>query len=200
MSRPLNKSTREKILESAYLLFYKKGCRATSMDDVAQSAGIKKANLFHYYKTKDELVLAVVESAVSCLKERLRKQLAGETGQDPVKTIKTLFQESSKRMKKSFCCGGCFIGNISQELSDHNEEIRRQVAGYLKFWQKELEAFFERAKQKKQFSSGLSSQLAAHSVVTIMEGTMILCKAHKQTKTFELSSRFVVEYLQNYQK
>ena len=64
MSRRPNIELREKILCSAHRLIYKSGFKGVSMEDIAEAAGIKKANLFHYYPTKEALGLAVFDFAV----------------------------------------------------------------------------------------------------------------------------------------
>ena len=197
MARPANHKIRQTIIESAYALFYKNGYRGVSMEQVAAASGIKKANLFHYYSTKEKLALAVLDGAILCLKKRIAQQFVPGPN-DPVKTIKNIFSEISKRMKNADCCGGCFIGNIAQELCDHNPAIRKKVADYLRFWENELEQFLLRAVQQKKLSKKLPTQMAAESIVCLIEGSMMLSKAYKQTKIFDQASRFIVGYLDNY--
>lgn len=48
-------STKEKLCEAALDLFSKKGFAATSVDEIAESIGIKGPNLYKYFKGKDAL-------------------------------------------------------------------------------------------------------------------------------------------------
>ncbi|MFQ6672938.1 MAG: TetR/AcrR family transcriptional regulator, partial [Candidatus Tectimicrobiota bacterium] len=45
--------TKEKILREARRLIHMNGFRATSVDTIAKAAGIKKANIFYYFPTKE---------------------------------------------------------------------------------------------------------------------------------------------------
>jgi TetR/AcrR family transcriptional regulator len=63
MARKPNTEARRRILEAARELFLERGLRGVSMEEVAGAAGIKKANLFHYYPRKESLELAVLEQA-----------------------------------------------------------------------------------------------------------------------------------------
>ena len=63
MPGKVNVGARQRILEAARKLFHERGLRGVSMEDVAGAAGIKKANLFHYYPTKESLELAVLDQA-----------------------------------------------------------------------------------------------------------------------------------------
>ncbi|WP_397536386.1 TetR/AcrR family transcriptional regulator [Rummeliibacillus pycnus] len=53
--------TREKIVQTARNLFYKKGYDATSTSIIAKEVGVSEAALYKYFKGKMELLLATVE-------------------------------------------------------------------------------------------------------------------------------------------
>ena len=54
--------TGTRIRQKAHELFMQYGLRSVSMDDIANSLGISKKTIYHFYADKDELVDAVVES------------------------------------------------------------------------------------------------------------------------------------------
>lgn len=51
---------KRKTLEAAVLLFSKKGYQGTSTLEIAQAAGVSQATIFKYFKTKEDLLLALV--------------------------------------------------------------------------------------------------------------------------------------------
>ncbi|WP_424356134.1 TetR/AcrR family transcriptional regulator [Methanobacterium sp. MBAC-LM] len=55
------KTTKERIFESAIDLFAQKGFDATSMREIAEAVGIKKASLYSHYKSKNEIMDNVFE-------------------------------------------------------------------------------------------------------------------------------------------
>jgi AcrR family transcriptional regulator len=59
---PNGNPTRERIIGAATKLFYSEGIRATSVDAVAEKAGITKKTLYYHFQTKDELVAAYLAS------------------------------------------------------------------------------------------------------------------------------------------
>ena len=59
----LRTATREKILCAAVTLFAEKGLAGTSAKDIAKEADISIGLMYHYYKTKDEVYEAVVDTA-----------------------------------------------------------------------------------------------------------------------------------------
>ncbi|WP_181781604.1 TetR/AcrR family transcriptional regulator [Pseudonocardia pini] len=62
-ARPLEPSRWERILEAAAELFRTQGYAATSMTEVAEAAGLLKGSLYHYIRTKEDLLAAIVEEA-----------------------------------------------------------------------------------------------------------------------------------------
>jgi AcrR family transcriptional regulator len=52
---------RDKILETASDLFYKRGVRAVGVDLVVEQAGVAKTSLYRHFGTKDDLIAAFLE-------------------------------------------------------------------------------------------------------------------------------------------
>jgi AcrR family transcriptional regulator len=52
---------RERILETAYELFARRGIRAVGVDEVIERAGVAKATLYRHFASKDDLVIAFLE-------------------------------------------------------------------------------------------------------------------------------------------
>jgi AcrR family transcriptional regulator len=52
---------RQRILDSAYELFARRGIRAVGIDEVIDSAGVAKATLYRHFPSKDDLVVAFLQ-------------------------------------------------------------------------------------------------------------------------------------------
>lgn len=63
--------TREKILTVAARMFGKYGFRKTTVDEIARSAHKAKGSVYYYFKSKEELFLAVVNQEINTLKSGL---------------------------------------------------------------------------------------------------------------------------------
>jgi AcrR family transcriptional regulator len=61
VDRALEPGARERILDTAYELFARRGVRAVGVDEVIERAGVAKATLYRHFPSKDELVLAFLE-------------------------------------------------------------------------------------------------------------------------------------------
>ena len=183
MSRRPNLKVRERILRVALDLFHGRGFKGVSMEDVASAAGIKKANLFHYYPTKEEMV----------------REKFSDKG-DPIRTVESMFLDSLARMKENRCSRGCFLGNLAQEISDYNEKLRRKVAECFGFWVQELASFLGCWQAKGYFRKNLRPRESAEAILSLLEGATLFSKANKQVGAIENARRMVAVYLGGYRR
>jgi len=195
MGRRPNDKAREQIVCAAFDLFYERGFNGVSMDDVAKAAGIKKANLFHYYPTREDLGLAVLSYGTTCQKAGLDKRFSN--GSDPIKVVEGMFTDAASSMKKSKCCRGCFMGNVAQEISDHNEKLRSKVSDYFRFWVDRLTAFLDRWRGEGYFRKDLNPEESAQAIIALFEGAMLCAKVSKEIGALENAGKMARAYLVN---
>jgi AcrR family transcriptional regulator len=65
--------TKQRILDSAFAVFWRQGFVRASLDEIAKKAGITKRTLYQHYRSKDDLIAAVAAQATDLAWERLRR-------------------------------------------------------------------------------------------------------------------------------
>lgn len=78
----------EEILNAAEKIFFEKGLNAATMDEIAEKAELGKSTLYLYYKSKEDLYLAVMMRGGEILHSMFRE--ATSTGEPTLKLIKNL--------------------------------------------------------------------------------------------------------------
>lgn len=68
-------AAKEKIIQSAFQVFTKKGYQTATMDDIAKEVGVSKAALYQYFKNKKELLNEIVLSYHNMFREVIRAAL-----------------------------------------------------------------------------------------------------------------------------
>src|SRR5210317_760155 len=74
----LHTDTEQKIIASAEKLFYRKGKAGTSMQDIADDAGINRTLLNYYFRSKDQLFEAVFRNAMASFVPNLAEMLRSD--------------------------------------------------------------------------------------------------------------------------
>jgi len=128
----------------------------------------------------------------------LRVVDSGLDAQDSViiRGIQKIFEEAAALMRQSHCSGGCFFGNLAQEVADGNEPIRQKVAEHLDAWTLELAAFFERWRRTGYFREDFQPHVAAQAILSLLEGALLFCKASKSPAPVESAKHLAVSYLE----
>jgi AcrR family transcriptional regulator len=85
-------SRRDELLELAATMFAERGLRATTVRDIADSAGILSGSLYHHFASKEEMVNEVLRGFLDWLFERYEQIVATEP--NPLERLKGLFMAS----------------------------------------------------------------------------------------------------------
>ena len=122
--------TRRKLFEAAEALFYGRGIRATSVDAVAERAGVTKVTLYSHFSSKGELVAAYLEERDRRWRESLEGALSAYT--KPRERLLAVFDTCREWLVAGDLRGCAFI-NCAAEFPDSShpvrEVIRRHKAG-----------------------------------------------------------------------
>jgi AcrR family transcriptional regulator len=126
MPRKSAARTRQQILESAYESFYRKGFTRSSVDEIAVMAKVTKRTLYYHFKSKDELLAAVLEMQHELSLSRIRKHEERYLG-SPEKFATVLFAEFRK-WSEGPAWTGSGITRLVMELADLPGHPARAVA------------------------------------------------------------------------
>jgi AcrR family transcriptional regulator len=74
-NRATTSEARQRILETADRLFYQEGFRVVGVDRIVVEAEVAKATLYTHYRSKDHLILAVLEHRERCTTEFFRSAM-----------------------------------------------------------------------------------------------------------------------------
>ncbi|WP_299865850.1 TetR/AcrR family transcriptional regulator [uncultured Roseobacter sp.] len=106
--------TRQSIVAAADKLIYERGFEFTSFADIAQVVGISRGNFYYHFKTKDEILDAVIERRIRDRSEMLDGWV--ETGQSPKQCVANFIRillMNNQKIREY----GCPIGTLFSELA-----------------------------------------------------------------------------------
>lgn len=93
---------RREIFDAAVVLFMQKGFQETSMREIAEAAGMGKSSLYDYFKTKDEILIYVLEEQTVMLTENAQEiallDISPEVRLQKIMKMHLDFMETNKRL------------------------------------------------------------------------------------------------------
>lgn len=118
MPPPSTGTTRDQIVEAADLLFYRQGYEHTSFSDIADAVQISRGNFYYHFKSKDEILDAVIAARLAGTQAMLdRWEIEGDTPADRIRSFIHILIANRADIKRY----GCPVGTLSTELAklDH---------------------------------------------------------------------------------
>jgi TetR/AcrR family transcriptional repressor of nem operon len=177
MGRPSD--ARERLILAAREVIYSQSYEAVSVDELCAAAGVNKSSFYHFFPSKQDLVLAVLESQWQRIEETFLKPAFVQhlPPQEQLMRFFELVQESQQAQKqRSGHSYGCPIGNLTVEMSTLDESIRSRVAGIFQQWLGYFERMLGQAKQQGLVPATLDTTLTAQALTAYFEGVLLLAK------------------------
>ena len=135
--RPPAGQARDRILATAFRLFYAQGLRAAGIDTIIAESGVAKATFYKYFPAKDDLILAYLEKVDGIWTGQLHAA-AEAAGPDPAAQLVGLFDALASACRRDGYRGCAFINAAAESASGtrihertvaHKEQIRAWIRG-----------------------------------------------------------------------
>ena len=136
MVRQPAQSARERILDTAFSLFYARGPRGVGVDTVIAESGVAKATLYKHFPRKDDLVLAYLDRVDQAWLGQLRAA-ARAAGGDPRDQLVGIFDALTSASRRPGYHGCAFLntaaespsgGDVHARTVEHKTVVRAWVA------------------------------------------------------------------------
>lgn len=112
-----DKTTRDHIVEAADQLFYRQGFEHTSFSDIADAVQISRGNFYHHFKSKDEILDAVINVRLANTRKMLEQwEIEGKQPADRIRNFIHILIANRTKIKRY----GCPVGTLCTELAKLN--------------------------------------------------------------------------------
>jgi len=185
------KSTRERLLQSALYLFWLQGYAATGIAEILERAEAKAGSFYYFFKTKEELLLAVLEHYIQSLGPVVVQPVLTQY-QDPIERVFGILDFYRRNLLATGCTYGCPIGRLALEISEEQFRVHKRLADNFDGWTAAVEKCLEDARDR--FPEGANLKTLSKFVLTVMEGGVMQSRAHREIAPFDAS----VEHLRDY--
>jgi AcrR family transcriptional regulator len=118
------RTTRDHIVESADRLFYQQGYEHTSFSDIADAVRISRGNFYYHFKTKDEILDAVIDARLASTRKMLEQwEINGNDPADRIRSFIHILIANRADIKRY----GCPVGTLSTELAKMNHTSQAEA-------------------------------------------------------------------------
>ena len=166
-NKPLSPRKKE-LLKHGKLLILSKGYTATTVDAIVEGVGITKGAFYYFFKSKDEFARELLDYnwlPVRHAQEELRSQNI-----DP---LEHLYQHIDF-MVEFVPEHGRLMGIISNELSERDPEISKQMQGFFSEWTEYLEEIITLTRAQYAPDSDLTPKNLMEFILMTIEGAPVV--------------------------
>lgn len=168
-------ATREQLLEAAERLFLERGLARTSLQDIAQAAGVTRGAFYWHFTDKVALVQALIDRVDLPLEEASREAetlLAGA----PLERLRLMARAPfelitrdprARRVFTILLHRGEFVGELAPLARRHDEAMDDCIG--------RMRRCFEAAEAAGQLAPGIGSAVAATALLALVDGLLRLC-------------------------
>ncbi len=118
-------TTRDHIVEAADQLFYRQGYEHTSFSDLADAVQITRGNFFYHFKSKDEILNAVIDVRLADTRKMLERwEIEGKRPADRIRSFIHILIANRAKIKRY----GCPVGTLCTELAKLNHASQTEAS------------------------------------------------------------------------
>jgi AcrR family transcriptional regulator len=162
--------TRDQIVRAADELFYKQGFQRTSFADIADAVGISRGNFYYHFKTKDDMLGAVIDARAAERRDMLARWEAEQAS--PAGRIRSFINIviTNRADIENY---GCPVGTLTAELSKLGHSSLGSAAGIFTLFRSWLARQFAALGRPDD-----ADELAMH-VLAVSQGIATLSNAYR---------------------
>lgn len=179
--------TRDAIVDAAAELMEARGIGPTAVGDVLEASGTGKSQLYHYFRGKQDLVLAVIDRQ---LERVLAAQPALADGND-VRAWAASVYELHESGGGPFPCP---LGVLSGQV-DADPAWREHQAAAFAAWQHRIAALLARGQRDGGVDPARDADEMAVAVLASLQGGLMLARLHRDLRVLALALDAAVEHV-----
>ncbi|GEM_PF-6775285 len=158
--------TRAAIINAAREMFNKYGYENSTLDEVAELAGLSKAALYNYFKNKETLFVSMMQETFDDLIDELCRAL--EKSDDPIEQCRMLFQTQIEQAQKML---PITITNVAYVMTQLDvKEMKQRFRGLVQKLYDQIYRVIENGKEKGSISKKHDSGHLVILILTLLSG------------------------------
>jgi TetR/AcrR family transcriptional repressor of nem operon len=167
------------------------GYAATGVAEILARAEANAGSFYYFFKTKEELLMAVLDLYVRSLGAVVVEPVLSEIV-DPIERVFGILGFYRRNLIATGCTYGCPIGRLALEIPEEQFRVHKRIADNFDVWTAAVENCLQQAQDRFPQDTNLAT--LSKFVLTVMEGGVMQSRAQRAVEPFDAS----VEHLRNY--
>ena len=188
--KPATKDIRQRILEAGAEAIASKGFNGCGLTEILTRAGVPKGSFYHYFASKEQLGVALIEKARD---EHLdwARAIVGDRRRSPLERLRALFQDSYTECIARGSAHECLIPKLALETGQLSEPVHAAVKCAYQQWTSLLAQVIREGQASGEIPRGEDPDRLANVLVMLWEGATIRMEIERSPRPLEDFLHFV---------
>lgn len=169
--------TQQRILDAARDLIYARSYADVGIAAICERAGVQKGSFYHFFPSKRDLTLAVLDDFYDRTKENVGRALWPDI--PPLARLERL-AEMAYEIQKQYVAEagkvlGCAFGNLATEMATQDEVIREKIDHIFSKFRAGIAQVLKEAGELGELP-GVDIEATAQAMLAYFEGVMMMAK------------------------
>lgn len=188
-------ATRLRIIRAACDLFHKQGFVATSPEQIIEASGTSKSQFYHYFKSKEGLIHAVLQNRLETIKA---SKGAFNYDVSSWEELKHWFRAHLELQRSLSMTRGCPLGTIGNEVTENDELIRQDLHLIFEVIKGKLARFFIQEKAQGRLANTANEGRMADFCIGAIQGALLMGKISRDREVAEATVQEALSHLEQY--
>jgi len=177
--------TKVALLEAGMDIMLEKGYTNCGIQEVLSSLGVPKGSFYHFFDSKENFAVAIIQHYDQIYSAALLRTLRNPQ-QTPLQRLRTYCETGKEMFLSKECRKGCLIGNLSQEMSDQSETLRKVLSTVMLKWRDVFAQCIEEGQNIGEITKVCSADQLAELLNAGWGGAVMRAKTVKTVEPMEI--------------
>jgi TetR/AcrR family transcriptional regulator, transcriptional repressor for nem operon len=184
----------QKVIETAMVLFWKKGYNAVSTQDLINAFGISRSSMYGAYKDKRSLFILALQH----YRQTTSQSMIGLLNSNIpfTETITKMLDQIVKENQANGQNNGCFIVNTAIELAQHDTEILKIIQQNRETIVKTLTTAIKKGIDNGELSVNNDAKALANYFYNLINGLRVDGKVTKDRNSYKDTVKLALKVLE----
>lgn len=191
MNKP---DTKEAILQAGHDLVIEKSYNGCGLKEILDRAGVPKGSFYHYFKSKEDFALALIERAQDETHDFMREYLR-DRKHSPLQRIKNLFNQIQQFHREEGVDCQCLIPKLALEQSQLSEPLRGAILCANELMHNNLAQTIREAQTEGEINASIDPLKVAAFIFNASHGASIQMQVERDIAAYDNFIDIIFSYI-----
>ena len=189
----MSSKSKIRLIEAGAELIHHKGFHHTGLQEILQAAGVPKGSFYHYFDSKEDFGLAVIDHYDAQFALIAESILAGNPQEPALDRLRQFLGAFREYFREHDFTRGCPVGNLAQELGDLNDVFRDRLDQSIRDMARPIEDILGQARERGEWKGDADIESLAFFLISAWHGSMLRMKVTRDARPLEIFETLLFE-------